>query len=146
MGRQNTDWILLGSKENTRLKRPKPEKVKFNHKSWTMIKVDWPKAVPATIRSSTGPSRVCIWGWGNGVEVEPINLEKKPPAVVGCRWAGARLIATAAAEDDEEVDTREVSDGLWARLLGRDGDDEDLTVSTGTGESVWGRPSGKTVL
>ena len=56
--------------------------------------------------------------------------------MVGCRWAGTRLIATAAAEDDEEVDTREVSDGLWARLLGRDGDDEDLTVSTGTGESV----------
>ena len=51
---------------------------------------------------------------------------------MGCRWAGARLIATVAAEDDEELDTREFSDGLCARLLGRDGDDAGLTFSIGT--------------
>ena len=65
--------------------------------------------------------------------VEPINLEKNPPALGGCRWAGARLIVTVAAEDEEEIDTREFSDGLWARLLGKDGDDDDLKVIIGTG-------------
>jgi hypothetical protein len=61
--------------------------------------------------------------------VEPINLEKKPPALAGCTWVGATLVETVAAEDDEEIDTR---DGLCARLLGRDGDEGALS-SFGTG-------------
>ena len=54
--------------------------------------------------------------------MEPINLEKKPPALVGCNWADAGLIATVAAEDNEELEAREVADGLCTRPLGRDGD------------------------
>ena len=94
-----------------------------------------PKDVPATIRSSTGPSRDCdgVGIWSDGIEVEPINLEKKPPALAGYRGAGARLIVTVATEGDEGIDTRDFSEGLCARLLGRDCDDGSLTDSVGMG-------------
>ena len=38
-------------------------------------------------------------------------------------------IATVAAEDDEVLDTREVSDGSCARSLSGDGDEGRLTVN-----------------
>ena len=76
---------------------------------------------------------MCVGRGIDGVEVEPINLEKKPPALAGGKWTGATLIETVAAEDDEEIDTR---DGVWTRLLGRDGDVSGLALGIGTGSSL----------
>ena len=115
-----------------------------------MIKMNWPKAVPETIRSSTGPSFVCVLRWREGLEAAvPINLEKKPLA--GRELVGNGSIGVLVAEDDEESDTREVIDGLCPILFGRDGDDGTFLfgeegINKSLWSSVWGRPSGKTVL
>ena len=66
------------------------------------------------------------------MDVEPINLEKNPPGLAGCRRIGARSTVTIGAEDNEEVDGREFSDGLCSRLIDRDGDEGGLTVGIGT--------------
>jgi hypothetical protein len=58
-----------------------------------------------------------------------MNLEKKPP---GFRYVVRGLIAILDAEDDEDSDTREVSDGLCARLVRREGDDDVLALIIGT--------------
>ena len=98
---RTTDWIFFGSNENTKLNRPNP------------------KAVPATMRSSTGPSGAMgAVSRGNvGVDAVDTQRERKPVLPVG---VDGGLLADVA-EDVVRADARERSESLCFRLSGSNG-------------------------
>ena len=117
--------VLFGRSKKTRLNSPKPN------------------AVPATMRSSTGPSGASASTGRAGVEALPTQRVKKPFAFAagGATAAGEAAVAALASEDTEDAEAREMSDCLCRRPSGREGTAK-LALTPGAG----GRPYGNTVL